>query len=287
LTAPFHQHRSHLPGPAGRIAVLSTFPSIQPACRLVYVHGFGEHKESINYRFFVAAMAGQGIETHGFDLPGHAGAGPFPSSWDMLRLSLATVVNALQPAAVVGISLGALIALEWSIHHQCARPLVTVGAPLAGLGLPSPVLAAAKILARAFPSLPLKPRLHLEDISRDQTLLRQYLADPLFHQRATAGALCGFLESVRAISRNAYRFQAPLLMLHGADDTIARPDFRFLEQSSAVCKRSILYPGARHNLFLETNREEVFANIAHFLLERRHPTSSASVEPLATSPPAA
>jgi alpha-beta hydrolase superfamily lysophospholipase len=74
-----------------------------------------------------------------------------------------------------------------------------------------------------------------------------------------------FFGVVRQIRRNAESLRAPLLMLHGGADTLAHPHPTFLERTNSPRRERIHYPGARHNLFLETNRDEVFADILRFL----------------------
>jgi alpha-beta hydrolase superfamily lysophospholipase len=101
------------------------------------------------------------------------------------------------------------------------------------------------------PKANLSPKLGVKDVSRDRELVDTYLAAPLFHHRATGPALEVFFKTVREICRNAASIRAPLLMLHGGADTPAHPHPTFLERTN--------------NLFLETSRDEVFADILRFL----------------------
>jgi alpha-beta hydrolase superfamily lysophospholipase len=175
------------------------------------------------------------------------------------------VVDHVRPDAVIGLSLGSIVVLDWAIHHRPRIPLVAVAAPLGKVGVSPVVLAIGKLLSLLAPKANLSPKLGVKEVSRDRALVDAYLADPLFPQRATGPALEMFFRVVKEVRANAAAIDAPLLMLHGADDRLASHHPTFLERTSSPRREKILYPGARHNLFLETNRDQVFADILRFL----------------------
>lgn len=241
------------------------FSPLKPVRKVLYVHGYGEHKEMLNYRFLSDALIAHGFEVHGFDLPGHGEERELPKLWTPLREDMHAVYEHVQPDAVIGLSLGSIVVLDWAIHHNITIPLVTIGAPLGKVGVSPMILLFGKLLSMIAPKANLSPKLGVKDVSRDRALVDTYLADPLFHQRATGPAISMFFEVVRNVRRNAQSIQSPLLMLHGAADTLAHPHPHFLDRTNSPRREKIHYPGARHNLFLETNRDEVFADIARFL----------------------
>ncbi|MBL8242152.1 MAG: alpha/beta fold hydrolase [Bryobacterales bacterium] len=256
--------RYDIAGPRRAIRAVR-FAAGAPTRRVLYVHGYGEHKEMLNYRFLGDALGAGGVETHGFDLPGHGDERELPRDWTPMREDLQAVYEHVRPDAVIGLSLGSIVVLDWAIHHRIATPLVTIGAPLGKVGVSPFILLLGKVLSLIAPQANLSPKLGVRDVSRDRALVDRYLADPLFHQRATGKAFEVFFETVRGVRRNASSIEAPLLMLHGDADTLARPHPHFLERTSSPRRERIHYPGAKHNLFLETNRAEVFADILRFV----------------------
>lgn len=230
------------------------------------MHGYGEHKEIVAYRLLGEAVTAAGIELHGFDLPGHGRERELPSDWQVMREDLGAVAAAVGPDAIVGLSLGAIVTLDWAIHSETKTPLVTIGAPLGPVRVSPVIRLIGKLLTLVAPQANLSPRLGVEKVSRNEALVKEYLADPLFHQRATGPAFDAFFRAVKQVRQNAARIQAPLLMLHGEQDNIATPHREFGSQTSSPCAKEKLYPGARHNLLLETNREEVYADLIRFVL---------------------
>lgn len=63
------------------------------------------------------------------------------------------------------------------------------------------------------------------------------------------------------------RLRLPLLILHGAEDRIVPPSgsAEFFQKAGALDKQRRVYAGAYHNLFLETNRAQVFGDIVTWL----------------------
>jgi len=235
--------------------------------RLLCVHGYGEHKEILPYQMLAPALAAAGIEMHGFDLPGHGEERELPRIWAPMREDLSAVVEHVKPDAILGLSLGSIVVLDWAASTGTLTPLITVAAPLGKVSVSPVILLIGKLLSLVAPRANLSPRLGVDRVSRDEELVRRYLGDPLFHQRATGPALETFFQTVKSVKRNAAAIRAPLLMLHGDADNIARPEPRFLEWTSSPTCEGKLYSGARHNLLLETNRDEVYADVIRFVLE--------------------
>ena len=131
-------------------------------------------------RFSPLKPARKVLYVHGFDLPGHGEESELPKLWTPLREDMHAVYEHVQPDAVIDLSLGSIVVLDRAIHHNITAPLGKVG------------------------------------VSRDRALVDTYLADPLFHQRATWPAISMFFDIVRNVRRNAQSIQSPLLMLPGA-----------------------------------------------------------------------
>jgi alpha-beta hydrolase superfamily lysophospholipase len=94
------------------------FAPVQSLRKVLYGHGYGEHKEMLNYRFLSKALTAGGIEMHGFDLPGHGEEYELPKLWQPMREDMQAVFEHVQPDAVIGLSLGSIVVLDWAIRHS-------------------------------------------------------------------------------------------------------------------------------------------------------------------------
>lgn len=75
---------------------------------------------------------------------------------------------------------------------------------------------------------------------------------------------------MRATRSQAPRLRVPLLLLHGEADRVVPPagSAAFLAEAGSPDKTRLTYPGAGHNLPLETCREQVFADLIRWLESR-------------------
>lgn len=117
-----------------------------------------------------------------------------------------------------------------------------------------------------------------EWLSRDPAIAQAALADPLVFT-ANGLKLFGLADSLRLLGRPAHRFarDLPLLIQIGGDDTVGGP--RSAELLARSYRRRgglsdvelIVYPDARHEIFNETNRDEVIADTLRWLKSRLEP----------------
>jgi alpha-beta hydrolase superfamily lysophospholipase len=128
-------------------------------------------------------------------------------------------------------------------------------------------ILAAKVLRRIVPRLRLSSGLDTAGLSRDPDVVRRYLQDPLVFRRMTAALGAELLTSVERIGGSRTPIDLPLLVLHGADDTICP-----LAGSRALFARARdprsrlrIYPKLRHEIFNEPEREDVFQDVFEWL----------------------
>ncbi|MCU1475111.1 alpha/beta hydrolase, partial [Amnibacterium sp.] len=103
---------------------------------------------------------------------------------------------------------------------------------------------------------------------------RRWVEDPLTFP-ATTRQLIGLRESLRLVGRPARRLSAslPVLIQVGADDTLggARSVERLVrayrERSGITDVTAIVYDGARHEVYNETNRDQVIADLIGWIEE--------------------
>jgi alpha-beta hydrolase superfamily lysophospholipase len=164
------------------------------------------------------------------------------------------------PLVVVGHSMGGLIAARYAQRH---------GDRLAALVLSGPVIGAWELPGRLLahdeiPDVPVSPAA----LSRDPAVRADYAADPLvWHGPMKRPTLEAFARTLETVAEGGDVRPLPVLWLHGDDDRLvpqAGSRVGVLRLTAGTHTERI-YPGARHEVFQETNRAEVFADVTRFL----------------------
>lgn len=115
-------------------------------------------------------------------------------------------------------------------------------------------------------------------LSRDAALVARYTEDPLCGFVATAGLMRDMMQGLLFMQKKEnlakMRKLLPVLFLSGAEDPVGGWT-KGVEQSAAAFKKAgmrdlkvKLYPGGRHEMLNEINKEEVFADILAWLNEK-------------------
>lgn len=114
-----------------------------------------------------------------------------------------------------------------------------------------------------------------EWLSRDPAVARDFERDPLTFS-ATAIKLFGLADSLRLLGRPAKNLpnDLPVLIQIGSDDSFGGTESAellaqtYLTRSGLSDVELIVYTDARHEVFNETNREQVFADTIAWLKDR-------------------
>jgi alpha-beta hydrolase superfamily lysophospholipase len=257
---------STLAGHAGTIHV-RTWEHPDPRRLVVLVHGYAEHVG--RYEHVAALLVERGAEVWGLDHAGHGrsdGARALLPDLDGAVADVHQVVTRARqahpglPVAMVGHSMGGGLAARYAELHPGELAGLVLSGPLVGSWAPAMQMVGLDEL----PAVPVDPA----TLSRDPAVGEAYAADPLVYhgpfQRATIGAaLTGLLQ----IALDAGRVTGPVLWQHGAEDELVPVEGTrrgiALLQNAEVEER--IYPGARHEIFNEVNRDEVLADTAAFL----------------------
>ncbi|MCP2341454.1 alpha/beta hydrolase [Actinomadura rupiterrae] len=250
---------------AGRNGAVTAriWPHDAPRYVAVLVHGYGEHLG--RYEHVAEFLHRHGALVCGPDHAGHglsAGERVLIDDVDDLVADLHTVVESARedlpglPVVMIGHSMGGLIATRYAQLH---------GAGLAALVLSGPVLGrwdalSALLELPEIPDIPIDPA----TLSRDPEVGKAYAADPLvWHgpfRRRTVEALDA---SIRAVNADGSLGDLPVLWLHGEDDRLVPLSGTRLgiEAIRGPGLTSKVYPSARHEIFNETNRDEVLTDV--------------------------
>ncbi|MFE9099273.1 alpha/beta hydrolase [Actinomadura geliboluensis] len=239
----------------------------EPRYVAVLVHGYGEHLG--RYDHVADVLVRHGAVVCGPDHMGHgrsAGDRVLIEDYEDVVADLHTVVESARgdhpglPVVMIGHSMGGLIAARYAQLH---------GAGLAALVLSGPVLGRWHAVDELLPlaEMPDAP-IDTATLSRDPAVGEAYTADPLvWHgpfKKATIEALDAAL---RRVNEHGSLGALPVLYVHGDADELVRPaDTRTgIEAIRGEGLTERLYPGARHEVFNETNRDEVLADVTAFI----------------------
>ncbi|MFR9787740.1 alpha/beta hydrolase [Streptomyces sp. MB22_4] len=258
--------RAHaLDGTRGEIAVRE-WPHPAPRFLALLVHGYGEHAG--RYDGLASVLAGQGAAVYAPDHMGHgrsAGERVLIEDFEDVVADVGSVADLARaahpglPLVLAGHSMGGLIAARYAqLHRPELGALILSGPVIGAWELPGRLLALPEI-----PDTPVSP----SALSRDPAVGAAYAADPLvWHGPMKRATLQAFARTLDAVAEGGGVGDLPVLWLHGGDDRLvplagSRPGVERL--GGDLTER--IFPGARHEVFHETVKDEAFAEVTRFL----------------------
>jgi alpha-beta hydrolase superfamily lysophospholipase len=240
----------------------------EPRSIALIAHGYGEHAGRYEH---VAQRLVDDLDAAVYapDHRGHGrtgGATGLVEDGEAITQDLHDVADAARsehpglPVVLIGHSMGGLIATRYAQRF---------GDELAALVLSGPVVGANPVFEQLLamdpiPDVPIDPAV----LSRDPAVGEAYAADELVYhgpfQRVTLEQL---FAAIGRVAEGPGFGDLPTLWIHGSDDQlvpldITRPAMEKLRGSSF---RERVYEGARHEVFNETNRDEVLDDVVAFL----------------------
>jgi lysophospholipase len=243
---------------------------------VVIVHGFGEHSD--RYDWVAGRLAGAGYAVYASDHRGH-GRSQGPRALvdvdavvaDVDRLvDQASDTHPQLPVAMIGHSLGGLIAIRYALAHQRRLRALVLSGPLAALDAPPPVLALARGLARFAPKLGVTS-LDARLVSRDPAVVAAYREDPLVHHgRVPAQTVAEMARAVERFPDVVGRVTVPTLIVYGTADGLCPPSGAIMlaERFGSVDLTTRAYEGLYHEILNEPERETVIGDVLGWLGER-------------------
>lgn len=239
-----------------------------PEARYVVLlaHGLGEHAR--RYDHVAEALVADGAAVYAPDHYGHGrSAGERALVEDVevyvddlhLVAGRAAAAHPGLPVVLIGHSLGGVIATRYAQRYMDELAALVLSAPVIG-GNPAfePLLAMDPM-----PEIPLDPAA----LSRDAAVGEAYAADPLvYHGPLLRGTLEGIFNAVQTIASGP-ALALPTLWIHGELDPLA--PYGATREAVARLRTDRLaekqYPGALHEIFNETNQDEVIADTIAFI----------------------
>ena len=245
-------------------------------------HGMGEHIG--RYGGLIEVLVAAGLTVYGNDHRGHGRTAPSPAHLgefgdagfdllvqDMVRLSgIVKEENPGQPLILLGHGMGSFAAQQYVLDHSReVDALVLSGSgALDGLALlASTAPARTNILNMRF----VPARTPFDWLSRDRAVVDAFINDPLCFAALQPQALASLFAAAHPLSdpmrlRNI-RDDLPVYVFSGTEDPVGQQleGVRVLimryESAGLYDISHEFYPGGRHEMLNETNREEVQADL--------------------------
>ena len=194
------------------------------------VHGLGDH--SGRWERVGRTLASHGFAAYALDLPGHGkseGKRGHVRSWDDYRLALTRWMEVLRQGndgrrwALLGHSLGGLIALDWAHRNPRLVDALVLSAPPFELSLhPAAIkVHAARIIGLLWPGFTQSNEIPPSLLSHDPEVIRAHRADPLIHFRISARLFLELQRMRRYLAGIAASNTIPTLIVQGGADPVS------------------------------------------------------------------
>jgi alpha-beta hydrolase superfamily lysophospholipase len=229
-------------------------------------HGYGEHIG--RYDYVADALVRHGAVVYGVDHVGHGKSDgdrvlitDYERVVDDFRLleERAHADHPELPVVLIGHSMGGMIA---------ARYAQRFGDDLNALVLSGPVLGRWDSVRALldYDEIPDTP-IDVSTLSRDPVVGETYAADPLvWHGRFKRPTVEAIMRCIDTINEGP-RLEPPTLWAHGEADELVPIDGtrEGIERIRGDRFEQRIYPDARHEIFNETNKDDVLADVTAFV----------------------
>ncbi|MBI3784714.1 MAG: lysophospholipase [Deltaproteobacteria bacterium] len=261
--------KHELRGSGGRLVVHSWGePEGEPTARYIALlaHGYGEHAG--RYEHVAQRLVAHGAAVYAPDHRGHGlsdGDRALIEDVEAMVDDLHAVADFARgrhprlPMILIGHSMGGLLAARFAQRYEPElMGLVLSGPAIGGNPEMKQLLALDPI-----PEIPIDPA----TLSRDPQVGRAYAEDPLvFHGPFARQTLKSLFEAIDRVAAGP-SLDVPGLFIHGDDDRLVPLD-PARDAARRLCTDFLeehVYAGGRHELFNETNKEEVLDDVVSFV----------------------
>ena len=272
------QHREFTtPGIGGLdLHAQAWLPDVAPRAIIVVAHGLAEHGG--RYAAIAAELVEREHAVYALDHRGHGrspGARANIGRFSHLVSDFCAFAGRCArqhpgaPVYLLGHSMGGAVAFASALRLQGSLRGLVLSAPALATGDAVPRLQElfVRLLSVIAPDTGALA-LPASAVSRDPSVVARYESDPLVHHKSIpARTLVELLDATRGFAASAPQLRLPTLILHGTADKLVplaatRPVYQVLGSRERVLK---LYDGLYHEVFNEPERDQVMADLLHWL----------------------
>jgi len=251
-----------------------------PKAILVIIHGLGEH--SGRYGNLIDALQNRGIAIYGLDHRGFGRSGGKRGHVDSFMdyiYDMKIFVNMLKdkhpnkPVIMLGHSMGGVLALKYALTHAEDLDALILSSPglVPAIKVPAWKKNLAIFLSSKIPSLTMPSGLDATTISRDKEVVKQYLADPLVHDKVTPRFYVEMMNTIDECINRCGEVTLPLLLIHGTADALVLDEASKIvyEKAKSKDKTLKLFEGLYHETMneLEPDRKKVLKFLADWIVD--------------------
>lgn len=270
------------------VTAYRSFPVGRPKAIVQIAHGMAEHAR--RYRRLMAALTGAGYAVYANDHRGHGASASTHGLGDFGPVGFAYVVSDMAslsriaeaeapgtPLVLLGHSMGSFAAQLYLLEHHARLSGLILSGTAAVDALIEAIAARGAAAGPGAMNAPFAPaRTDFDWLSRDEAEVDAYVDDPLCGFPLTPSASASVFRTAGPARHDprlaAVRRDLPMLVVSGEKDPVTGPDQAFANRLIESYRQAGLtgidhrvYPGARHELFNEINRDEVTADLIAWL----------------------
>jgi alpha-beta hydrolase superfamily lysophospholipase len=250
----------------------------RPVVWVVVAHGLGEH--SGRYDRLARALGHHDIGCCALDLrgmgqsPGRRGHLDRWQQWiDDFATLYDNVVEESEGEEVVplGHSFGGVVVTTAVLHGDIKPERFVLSNPAfrAAVEVPPWKLRLARFASRVAPALTLSNGVDPSLLSRDAAVVEEYRSDRLVHDRLSARLATEWMAASQEALERAGELTVPFLLIVGLEDRIIDPQGAAEFSARATVDHTLkLYQGRYHEPFNDLDSEQVFADLAAWLLRQ-------------------
>ena len=258
--------QSTIEGARGRV-VVHEWPNPEASYVVLLAHGYGEHAG--RYEHVARRLVAEGAVVYAPDHLGHGlseGERAHCDDGEDFSSDLHRVAQRAReahpglPVVLIGHSMGGLIATRYAQRHPGELDALVLSGPAIG-GSPELEMLLGM---DPIPEVPIDPAI----LSRDASVGQAYMDDPLvYHGGFKRSTLQALVTGVEAVADGPGLGDLPTLWIHGEEDQLVplaatRAAIDHVRGSDFTER---VYPGARHEVFNETNKDEVLDEVVAFV----------------------
>lgn len=273
------QQRFALPSVTGGLLAAASWVPADPRAIVIVIHGHAEHLG--RYQLLVTELVAHHYAVYGLDHHGHgrsSGVRGLALRFDAYIDDVDTLVERARseypelPVVVFGHSMGGLIAVRYALRRNddLAALVVSGSALVIDENTRALDLKIGKVLAKVVPAAGI-PTSGEDKLSRDPSISAQFGIDHRTNHGPTrAAAAIGMLEAGIDARSRANALTLPMLILHGAEDTLTYPSGsqQLFDAATSQDKTYETLPGLKHEILNEASRHETVARILTWIDDR-------------------
>lgn len=279
---------SHISARDGLKLHLSYWSVTAPKGVVVLLHGLSEHGQ--RYAETARRINEAGWITLAPDLRGNGLSegprGAIRQDDDFLH-DLATVLDLIDrtcpglPRVLMGHSMGGALAARFASAQALPREDVAWARSISGLVLSAPALqptmslvqkALLSTMGRLILDVAVPVAFKTEWINSDPAVVDEINNDPLAHKKITPRVALFLAGQGPTVQRRAPSWTVPTLMLYTPDDRLVMKDGceRFMKALPADLSTMQAFPGLKHDLLREPDRDKVHQALQQWLKQTFH-----------------